>query len=336
MKRGRNVFCLVLLLGCFFGRVPSASGLQIGEAEGAVYDGIFDGYPGVALFDGTPDLLNNPPSVALKFGVLEMRTIAEFPLAPWVQAGEPPIRRILLHFNIDDVIPTFGPGAEFSGRAADQILVHLYCGDGTIELADFQRIAATPYVVDTTSFGPITDASLARTGPLRFEVDVTSTAQALLATGCPWLGFVFRTLSNNTATSIDDLGDGGSYGGTKGSNGATMPYLTVEVAPIAPTATLTPTATATATERPHETPTSTPDPSPLPTGSASPATPARGCAGDCDGDGAVTVDEILTLVRVALDLGLLDACPAGDRDGNGIITVDEIVAAVSAALLDCG
>jgi hypothetical protein len=48
------------------------------------------------------------------------------------------------------------------------------------------------------------------------------------------------------------------------------------------------------------------------------------------------VDEILTLVRVALDLGLLDACPAGDRDGNGMITVDEIVAAVSAALLDCG
>lgn len=64
------------------------------------------------------------------------------------------------------------------------------------------------------------------------------------------------------------------------------------------------------------------------------ATPARHCAGDCDGDGFVTVDEIVRLVGAALAGGTGD-CAAGDLDENGGISVDEIVSAVSAALLGC-
>jgi hypothetical protein len=70
------------------------------------------------------------------------------------------------------------------------------------------------------------------------------------------------------------------------------------------------------------------DPVPTPT-------PPRLCAGDCDGDGTVTVAEIIRLVRVALALAALESCPAGDRDGNGAITIDEIVAAVRSALSGC-
>ncbi|MCX8072226.1 MAG: hypothetical protein N3C12_07235 [Candidatus Binatia bacterium] len=304
--------------------------VRVGEEEGALYDGILDGYPGVALFDGTPDLAGNPPSAALKFGVLEMRTVVEFPLTALHGYT---LQRATLAFNIDDVITTFGPGADFSGRAASRILVHTYCADGQIELADFARTARDPWSVDTTSYGTITDALLARLGPIRFSLDVTAAITELANAGCAWAGFVFRTLDNNTATSLDDLGDGGSYGGTKGANGAVLPYLELALALTMPTP--TPTATVTAAAAPTFTSTPTvalPPPSMPPT--ASPP-PSSDCAGDCDRDGLVSIYEILTLVRIALDLDLLATCPAGDADHDQTITVADIVAAVERALAGC-
>jgi hypothetical protein len=65
------------------------------------------------------------------------------------------------------------------------------------------------------------------------------------------------------------------------------------------------------------------------------ATQSIACAGDCDGDGSVTVDEILRLVNIALGSIAVGECPAGDVDGNGDITVDEILTAVSSALAGC-
>jgi hypothetical protein len=59
------------------------------------------------------------------------------------------------------------------------------------------------------------------------------------------------------------------------------------------------------------------------------------CTGDCDGDGQVTVDEILVLVNTALGNFGVDACLAGDADHDGQVTVDEILAAVSNALEGC-
>ncbi len=325
----RGSFALVLgLLVTAVSHSVHGEAVRIGEADGALYEGIFDGYPGIALFDGTPDLTNNPPSVALKFGVLEMRTVAEFPLPAVAGNRFTGADRVVLHFNIDDVIPTFGPGAEFSGRAASTILVHPYCGDGATTLDDFLQVGAAAFEVDTTPSGVITDETLARSGPLFFELDVTEAVGDLLAEGCAWLGFVFRTTTNNTATSIDDLGNGGSYGGTKGAGGASLPFLewlfSVETPPT-PTTTMEPVASPTVT------PTPTPRsevPSETPTGTAA-------CGGDCNGDSAVTVDEVLALVRSALGLQSPDSCTAGDLDRSGGITVEEIIAAVNAALLGC-
>ena len=59
------------------------------------------------------------------------------------------------------------------------------------------------------------------------------------------------------------------------------------------------------------------------------------CAGDCDADGEVTVDEIVRLVNIALGTLATQACLAGDKDGNETITVDEIVLSVSNALRGC-
>ncbi|MFQ5665348.1 MAG: OmcA/MtrC family decaheme c-type cytochrome [Candidatus Binatia bacterium] len=62
---------------------------------------------------------------------------------------------------------------------------------------------------------------------------------------------------------------------------------------------------------------------------------AQACAGDCDGSGAVTVDEIVTVVNIALESLDVSSCTAGDTNASGDVTVDEIVAAVNSALNGC-
>ncbi|GBD27226.1 hypothetical protein HRbin30_02571 [bacterium HR30] len=59
------------------------------------------------------------------------------------------------------------------------------------------------------------------------------------------------------------------------------------------------------------------------------------CAGDCGGDGEVTVDEIVRMVNIALGAAPVDQCRAGDGNGDGEITIDEIIAAVNKALAGC-
>jgi hypothetical protein len=60
------------------------------------------------------------------------------------------------------------------------------------------------------------------------------------------------------------------------------------------------------------------------------------CVGDCNSDSQVTVDEILTMVNIALGtIPLTPACPAGDANNDGQITVDEILTAVNNALSGC-
>ena len=59
------------------------------------------------------------------------------------------------------------------------------------------------------------------------------------------------------------------------------------------------------------------------------------CIGDCNGDTAVTVDELLTMVNIALDNAPLSTCRVGNANGDGHITVDEILKAVGNALNRC-
>ena len=57
-------------------------------------------------------------------------------------------------------------------------------------------------------------------------------------------------------------------------------------------------------------------------------------AGDCDGDGSVTIAELVTLVAIALGHSPVTACAAGDTNGDGSISISELIAAVANAL--CG
>ncbi|MFI5398145.1 MAG: hypothetical protein ACHQ9S_21630 [Candidatus Binatia bacterium] len=128
------------------------------------------------------------------------------------------------------------------------------------------------------------------------------------------------------------------------------PTLTLTPEPtLTPTLTPTPSATYTPTASPTDTPTGIPTSTPTltstvtrtptevststPTATAT-ATPVPPCAGDCTGKGRVTVDDILTMVNVAL--GTPDVtCAAGDVNHDGRITVDEILTAVNNALNGC-
>ena len=84
----------------------------------------------------------------------------------------------------------------------------------------------------------------------------------------------------------------------------------------------TPTVRPTPT-RPPATPTRTPSPVP----------PL--CYGDCDGDGRITVVELLIGINAALGNTSLTACPSFDINRDQRVTVDEILTAVNAALGGC-
>ncbi len=62
---------------------------------------------------------------------------------------------------------------------------------------------------------------------------------------------------------------------------------------------------------------------------------ATSCAGDCSGDGEVTVDELLLGVRIGLGAEAVGTCQAGDMNDDGTILVNELVMAVNSALNGC-
>jgi kumamolisin len=76
-------------------------------------------------------------------------------------------------------------------------------------------------------------------------------------------------------------------------------------------------------------------PTPSPTAPEPPTAPPSPCVGDCQGARAVDVGDLVTLVDIALGGLPLSACTAGDANGDGMITVAEIVTAVHAAADGC-
>ena len=62
---------------------------------------------------------------------------------------------------------------------------------------------------------------------------------------------------------------------------------------------------------------------------------AAACIGDCNGSRDVTVDELLSLVNIALNNAPASECLAGDANHDERITIDEILTAVNSALNGC-
>jgi streptogramin lyase len=106
------------------------------------------------------------------------------------------------------------------------------------------------------------------------------------------------------------------------------PTATVETTPSAtvsatafPTATASPTAMATHTARSTATAQQT-------------STPGT-CLGDCNGDGSVTIGDLIRGVNVALQLQPVGTCLAVDADGDSRVTIGELISAVLRAVRGC-
>ncbi len=85
---------------------------------------------------------------------------------------------------------------------------------------------------------------------------------------------------------------------------------------------------------PYTGPPPTPTPTRRPTtGSATP-TPGR-CFGDCNDNDAVSIDELVRGVSIALGAAAVAQCPRFDANGNNEVSISELVQAVNAALAGC-
>ncbi len=60
------------------------------------------------------------------------------------------------------------------------------------------------------------------------------------------------------------------------------------------------------------------------------------CPGDCNRDGEVTINEVVTGMNFLLDtLPATDCFLSFERNGDAFVTVDELIVAVNAALSGC-
>lgn len=79
-------------------------------------------------------------------------------------------------------------------------------------------------------------------------------------------------------------------------------------------------------------------PTPTPTTAPSTPTPTLAlpvCVGDCNRDRAVTVDELVTGVNIALGERPNSDCPSFDTSGHELVEVDELVGAIENVLSGC-
>jgi hypothetical protein len=66
--------------------------------------------------------------------------------------------------------------------------------------------------------------------------------------------------------------------------------------------------------------------------------PECGCVGDCDGNGSVSIGELITGVNIALELRPIGDCPCFDvvpEGGDGVVGIGELIQAVNRALDGC-
>ena len=60
------------------------------------------------------------------------------------------------------------------------------------------------------------------------------------------------------------------------------------------------------------------------------------CAGDCNSDGFVRINELIIGVNIALENDVLGSCPSFDTNGSNKIEINELIKGVNNALNGCG
>jgi photosystem II stability/assembly factor-like uncharacterized protein len=59
------------------------------------------------------------------------------------------------------------------------------------------------------------------------------------------------------------------------------------------------------------------------------------CAGDCNGDRAISIAELVTSVNIAIGYDSVGICPRADANDDDDVSIDELISAVAAALSGC-
>ncbi len=74
-----------------------------------------------------------------------------------------------------------------------------------------------------------------------------------------------------------------------------------------------------------------------PTSTRTPATPPTpgACVGDCNGNGELTVNELISGVNIAQGNAALSTCPSFDVNGDGSVGINELISGVNALLNGC-
>jgi hypothetical protein len=199
-------------------------------------------------------------------------------------------------------------GLDIEDEGADTLLYISFDGSGTVDGVQFDDEDLLLYNLTTQAWSLAYDGSAAAAG-WPAAADLTALDVVLVA----------PPTATATATAI-------ATGSATNTPIATH-TLTATPTPTLPIGADTPTSTATATDTPTQ---------PAATGTATAtATGGIACAGDCDGDGEVAINELITLVNIALGLQPVSACPAGDINRNDEIAINEIITAVNNALNGC-
>ena len=189
----------------------------------------------------------------------------------------------------------------------------------TPSTTDTATVTSTP---TTTVSATPTDTSTATSTP--------TTSATASASATPTLTFTATPTASPTVTPIPTATHSPSATSTATPSLTPTPTRT-------PTSSATHSITATALPTPTATQTATPTPSapgvtPTPT---STEVPAPSCAGDCDGSGAIGINELIVGVGILLGEQSLSSCPSFDTDLDGLVTVAELVRAVTNALVGC-
>jgi hypothetical protein len=213
---------VALTLGFSLAPAVQAETIVLDGGTGAVYDSIGDGWffagPSQPPPDGVGDAGGQALAVGFISGVLELRAVSKFPLAPLNGLTASQIASATFTFAVDDVISTFGPGSAFDGTASNPVAVYHFPTSGAVTTADFAPAGLAQLGIVAT--GVITDASLAVSGPVSFDVDATAALKAALTAGDASFGALIGTLDTPTGTSLDGAG--------------LLPTLTVETVPLTP------------------------------------------------------------------------------------------------------
>jgi hypothetical protein len=206
------------------------------------------------------------------------------------------------------------------------------------------RLFAAPGAACSFGFAPVAMALGDADKDGINDVVVISALGADLWSGQADGGFHFTESVINNDNSLDSItladlnGDGKiDVAASSSMNDRVTVVLNGTDVPATPssTPTITPTPTRTGTPTRTSTPTRT-VPVTVVSGTPTPTrTPGGPCAGDCNGDGMVSINELIQGVNIALGSVPVDACRAFDLDGNGQISVNELIAGVNNALSGC-